>query len=111
VEKQDESFGTPTRRGFLLGLAAAAAVPTLSASGQASTPAGSVNQEPATTASPEVDALMAIVMLKYGAYLKKEELPLVRRSLERQNTAIATLMKVPIHNDDAPDFLFSPDSR
>jgi hypothetical protein len=112
MNKEEDLAGNPTRRGFLLGLAAAAAVPAFStASAQTPAAGDAPNREPNTADSAEIDSLMAIVTLKYGAYLKPEELPLVRRSLERQHASVVQLMKVPIHNDDAPDCLFSPDGR
>jgi len=54
---------------------------------------------------------MTIVNLRFGSYLKSEEVPLVRRSIERQYASVDTLRKVPIHNDDMPDLLFIPDGR
>ena len=99
-----------TRRSFLVGLAAAATLPALPAAALAQAPAAS--PAAGTAEAAEIDALMAIVSLRYGSYIKSDELPLVRRSIERQYASVAMLRKTPIHNeDDAPDILFIPDGR
>jgi hypothetical protein len=109
--EKEELAGSPSRRGFLLGLAAAAAVPALTTATAQVPAAAPAHPEAPAADAVEVDLQMSWVTMKYGAYLKPEEMPLVRRSLERQNASIAQLMKVPIHNDDAPDCLFIPDGR
>ena len=102
-----------SRRNFLLGLTTAATLPALPASLFARSPASGAAPGPAlpTTDSGEVDAVMAIVSLRFGAYIKSEEMPMVRRAIERQRESILTLRKVSITNGDAPDYLFSPDGR
>ena len=106
---EDALTGQPTRRGFLLGLAAATSLPILlEPSVEAQTAASSPAAQTAAP-NPEVDVQMAMINLRYGSYLKSTDLPLLRRSLERQQASIATVLKVPITNADAPDFLFSPD--
>lgn len=109
---QREETITPTRREFLLGLAAAAALPVVQpASAQttsAATPA--VAGQPAAVDPAKVDAVMALLTLRFGSYIGHDEMALVRRSLERQEAAISTLQQIPIHNWDAPDFLFIPDA-
>ena len=111
MEKQDSLFVSATRRSFLLGLAAAAALPALPEALPAQGPAPRASPALGPVDSAEIDSLMAIVTLRYGSYIGSEELPLVRRALERQHTGIVALRKVPIHNWDAPDCLFIPDGR
>jgi hypothetical protein len=113
MKSEDVVVDSATRRNFLLGLAAAAALPVLSeaSSAQAPMPAASASADAAGSDSTEIDALMAIVTLRYGSYISSEELPLVRRSIERQHASILALRAIPIHNDDAPDCLFIPDGR
>jgi hypothetical protein len=108
MKNEDVIAESATRRSFLLGLAAAAlpVLPT-AAPAQAPTPVAG----PAAAPSPEIDSLMAIVTLRYGGYLKPDEVAMVRRSLERQYASTDTLKKVPISNSDAPDYLFIPDGR
>jgi hypothetical protein len=110
MEEQDALSLSATRRSFLLGLAAAAALPALpEASLAQASPSGAPGLSSADTA--EIDALMAIVSLRYGSYLKSDEVPLVRRALERQRAGVVTLGKLHIDNSDAPDCLFIPDGR
>lgn len=109
MKNEDVFTESATRRSFLLGLAAAAALPAVPAVAPAQAPAATAG--PSTAASPEIDSLMAIVTLRYGDYLKPDEVPMVRRALERQYASTATLKKVPIGNSDAPDCLFIPDGR
>ena len=110
MAKKKNVTDPPSRRAFLLGLTAVSALPTLS-SASAATLAPATAAEPQTQASnsTEVDALMAIVTSRYGSYLQSGELPMVRRGLERLQRNAAELLKVPIHNADAPDCLFHPD--
>jgi hypothetical protein len=110
MKSEDILIDSATRRSFLVGLAAAAALPALPAASLAQAPAVA-GPAPGTPEASEIDALMAIVTLRYGSYINSEELPLVRRSIERQYASVATLRKTPIHNDDAPDILFIPDGR
>jgi hypothetical protein len=109
MKNEDVIAESATRRSFLLGLAAAAALPVLPTGVPAQAPAPASG--PAAAASPEIDSLMAIVTLRYGGYLKPDEVAMVRRSLERQYASTATLKKVPISNSDAPDCLFIPNGR
>jgi hypothetical protein len=109
MKNEDVLAESATRRSFLLGLTAAAALPALPAAAPAQAPAPAPG--PASPASPEIDSLIAIVILRYGDYLKPDEVQMVRRALERQYASTATLKKVPISNSDAPDCLFSPDGR
>lgn len=99
-----------SRRTFLLGLTAVSALPTLSEA-FAATPVPAIADESQAKVSDsvEVDALMAIVTYRYGSYLQSAELPAVRHGLERLRRNSAELLKVPIHNGDAPDCLFHPD--
>jgi len=108
MKNEDVLAESATRRSFLLGLAAAAALPALPAEAPAQAPPAPV---PSPAASPEIDSLMSIVTLRYGSYLKPDEVAMVRRSIERQYASVATLKKVPIGNSDAPDSLFIPDGR
>jgi hypothetical protein len=110
MKNENAIVDSATRRSFLVGLAAAASLPALPAAALAQAPAAAAS--PAAGDAAEIDALMAIVSLRYGSYIKSEELPLVRRSIERQYASVAMLRKTPIHNeDDAPDILFIPDGR
>jgi hypothetical protein len=110
MAKKKNVVDPPSRRAFLLGLTAVSALPALSEA-SAATPAPATAAEPQAQASnsTEVDALMAIVTFRYGSYLQSAELPMVRRGLERLQRNAAELLKVPIHNGDAPDCLFHPD--
>jgi hypothetical protein len=111
MKNEELPVDSATRRSFLLGLAAAAALPALPVAAAAQTSAPAASAGPAAADSHEIDSLMAIVALRYGSYLKSEEVQMVRRSLERQYASVATLKKVPLSNSDAPDCLFIPDGR
>jgi hypothetical protein len=114
MKTEDMFVDSASRRSFLLGLAAAAALPALPAVSPAQAPepaAAASAPAPESPGSPEIASLMAIVNLRYGSYLKSDEIAVVQRALERQRTAILALRKVPIHNWDAPDCLFIPDGR
>jgi hypothetical protein len=110
MKDQNAFAETASRRNFLLGVAAVAALPTLPAVSLAQASA-TPSPAPGSPEALEIDALMTIVNLRFGSYLKSEEVPLVRRSIERQYASVDTLRKVPIHNDDMPDLLFIPDGR
>jgi hypothetical protein len=109
MAKKKNVTDPPSRRAFLLGLTAVSALPAFS-DALAATP-GATAAEPQAQASnsTEVDALMAIVTSRYGSNLQGAELPMVRRGLERLQRNAAELLKVSIHNGDAPDCLFHPD--
>jgi hypothetical protein len=119
MRDEEAIVDSASRRSFLLGLAAAAALPALPAATEAQSTAASAMPASGTApgtggasaSSPEIDSLMAIVTLRYGSYLKSDEVPMVRRALERQYASVALLKKVPITNSDAPDCLFIPDGR
>jgi hypothetical protein len=108
MAKKKNVTDPPSRRAFLLGLTAASALPALS-DALAATPATAAEPQAQASNSTEVDALMAIVTSRYGSYLQSAELPVVRHGLERLQRNAAELLKVPIHNGDAPDCLFHPD--
>ena len=106
MAKKKNVTDPPSRRIFLLGLTAVSALPALSEA-SAAIPAPATAAEPQAQASnsTEVDALMTIVTFRYGSYLQSAELPMVRRGLERLQRNAAELLKVPIHNGDAPGVL------
>ena len=58
--------------------------------------------------SPQADALMEIVRLRYGSYFAEDDAPEIKRGIERMLRNAETLAKVKTTNGDAPDFLFSP---
>ena len=61
--------------------------------------------------SPQADALMEIVRLRYGSYLAEDDAPEIKRGIERMLRNAETLAKVKTTNGDAPDFLFSPNGN
>jgi hypothetical protein len=110
MAKKKNVTDLPSRRAFLLGLTAVSALPAFSdASAVTPAPAKAAESQFQASTSTEVDALMAIVTSRYGSYLQSEELPMVRRGLERLQRNATELLKVQIHNGDAPDCLFHPD--
>jgi hypothetical protein len=110
MAKKKNVIDPPTRRAFLLGLTAVSALPAFSdALAATPAPAAAAESQAHASNSTEVDALMAIVTSRYGSYLQSAELTMVGRGLERLQRNAAELLKVPIHNGDAPDCLFHPD--
>ena len=102
--------GSPSRRAFLAGLTATAAIPVAPAAfGQ--TPASLLAADTqAVPAEPnKVDSQLAIVTAQFGAYLQSADISVIRRGLERINQNVAELQKRQMHNGDAPDCLFYPD--
>jgi hypothetical protein len=61
--------------------------------------------------SPQADALMESVRLRYGSYLAEDDAPEIKRGIERMLRNAETLAKVKTTNGDAPDFLFSPNGN
>jgi hypothetical protein len=89
------------RRTFLRTLAAAPIFPALaSASPQDAAPP----QRP----SAEVDALAETVRLRYGQYLAEDDMPEIKRGIERMLRNAEALGKIKITNGDEPDFMFHP---
>lgn len=98
-----------SRRSFLFGLAVAAAVPELTAAvgaGMASLPAAG---QQAQAHSVEGDVLTEMVRARYGKYLQGADWPIVQRGLDRLPRTAAEVLKVNIHNGDAPDCVFQAD--
>jgi hypothetical protein len=101
-----------SRRSFLFGLAVAAAVPELptvvgaSIASMASLPAAG---EQTQTHSVEVDILTEMVRTRYGKYLQSADWSIVQRGLDRLPRTAAEVLKVNIHNGDAPDCVFQAD--
>jgi hypothetical protein len=107
MAKLTNSLDPYSRRSFLFGLAVAAAVPELSAAvGMASLPAPG---EQTQTHSTEVDILTEMVRTRYGTYLQSADWPIVQRGLERFPRTAVEVLKVNIHNGDAPDCVFQAD--
>ncbi len=90
-----------SRRSFLFGLAAATAVPAL--------PVNVAGQQTQASPSTEADALMEIVRLRYSKYLEDGDSPVIERGIERVLRSTQEVLKVKIHNGDAPDCVFHPD--
>jgi hypothetical protein len=110
VKKRTDSLNGRSRRSFLLGLAAATAVPELSpAQGTPGTPAVATAEQAKDSHSAEVDALTEIVRLRYGQYLQSADMPILQRGLERFSVTRQEVLKVDIHNGDGPDCVFQAD--
>lgn len=77
--------------------------------GSAVAPASGADEQVQATDATEIDAQMRIVQARYGSYLQDSEMPLIRRGLERNRRSAEEILKVSIHNGDAPDCLFHPD--
>lgn len=58
--------------------------------------------------SPQADALAEGIRLRYGAYLAADDMPEIKRGIERMLRNAETLAKVKTTNSDGPDFLFHP---
>ena len=110
MTKSTDSHNCRSRPFFLFGLAAATAAPELpAAQGTTLAPAVAVAQQAKDSHSDEVDALTEIVRLRYGKYLQSDDMPILQRGLKRLSATREEVLKVPIHNGDAPDCLFQPD--
>lgn len=110
MTKRTNSPNCHSRRSFLFGLAAATAVPELSAArGTALAPAVAAAEQATVSHSSEVDALTEIVRLRYGAYLQSGDTLILQRGLARFSGTREEVLKVGIHNGDAPDCLFEAD--
>lgn len=101
MANNSNSLNPHSRRSFLFGLAAAAAVPAL--------PVNVAGQQTEAAPSAEADALMQTVRLRYGKYLEDGDTPLIERGIERVLRSTQEVLKVNIHNGDAPDCVFHPD--
>jgi hypothetical protein len=111
VANQTKSSNPRSRRSFLLGLAAATALPELPAvAGATVEPANAAGQQPSQTShSADVDALTGIVRLRYGEYLQSADAAVLQRGLDRLLRNAEEVLKVNIRNSDGPDCLFHPD--
>jgi len=88
------------RRTFLRTLAAAPMLPALEE--------GNAQDNPASQHSAEVDALAEIVRIRFGQYLTPEDMPEIKRGIERSLRNAEALSKVKVTNGDEPDYLFHP---
>ena len=88
------------RRTFLRTLAAAPLVPALA-------PAAAQDAAPQQH-SAQVDALAETVRLRFGSYLAEDDMPEIKRGIERMLRNAEALAKVKISNGDEPDFMFHP---
>jgi len=110
VANQTNSSDPCSRRSFLLGLAAATALPELPAVvGTTLEPANAAGQQAQTSHSADVDALTGIVRLRYGEYLQSADAAVLQRGLDRLLRNAEEVLKVNIRNSDGPDCLFHPD--
>jgi hypothetical protein len=89
------------RRTFLRTLAAAPIFPALA-------PASPQDAAPPQRPSAEVDALAETVRLRYGQYLAEDDMPEIKRGIERMLRNAEALGKIKITNSDEPDFMFHP---
>lgn len=108
--KEQALSNLPNRRSFLLAMSAAGLLPVLpeaSAQSTGAVPSRTQNSESADPA--EIDALVAMVTLRYGGYLQPSDMANLRRGMQRIRRSAAELLKVPIDNGDGPDCLFRPD--
>jgi hypothetical protein len=88
------------RRTFLRTLAAAPIFPALAPA----SPQDTAPQRP----SAEVDAIAETVRLRYGQYLAEDDMPEIKRGIERMLRNAEALSKIKITNSDEPDFMFHP---
>jgi hypothetical protein len=89
------------RRTFLRTLAAA---PMLPAIATASPQEAAAPQQ----RSAEVDALAETVRLRFGQYLAPDDMPEIKRGIERMLRNAEALSRIKITNSDEPDFMFHP---
>jgi hypothetical protein len=114
MAKRDSPLDPPSRRVFLLGLTAATGLSVVPEA-FAATPdpvtaeAAPIQAAAAGKAGSEVDAVMALLTARYDSYLQAADLTAIRHGVERVHRNVNELLKVPIHNGDAPDSLFIPD--
>lgn len=109
MAKQTNSPHPRSRRSFLFGVAVAAAVPGLPSIVGASMASPPAAGQQTQTHSAEVDVLTEMVRARYGKYLQSADWSIVQRGLDRLPRTAAEVLKVNIHNSDAPDCLFEPD--
>lgn len=88
------------RRTFLRALAAAPAIPAAAAAAQEAAPAPQ---------SAEVDARAELVRLRFGKYLTDDDMPEIKRGIERMLRNAEALSRIKLTNGDEPDFLFHPE--
>ncbi len=95
-----------SRRSFLRGLAVAPVLP--ASLGALSLGDSAERQDTAPPVPAQVDALAAIVQLRFGQYLTDGDMAEVKRGLERTLRYSETLSAVKLSNSDEPDFIFHP---
>jgi hypothetical protein len=89
------------RRTFLRVLAAAPMIPA------ALVPVDAQDVTP-PQASAEVDALAELVRLRFGQYLADDDMPEIKRGIERVRRNAQAINRIKITNGDEPDFMFHP---
>lgn len=85
------------RRTFLRALAAA---PAISATREAAA------QDAAGAPDPEVAVRAELVRLRFGKYLKDDDMPEIKRGIERMLRNAEALSRFKLTNGDEPDFMF-----
>ena len=87
------------RRKFLRAIAAAPMIPAL----------GTVDAQEATSqASAAVDARAEVIRLRFGQYLADDDMPEIKRGIERLLRNAEAINRIKITNGDEPDFMFHP---
>jgi hypothetical protein len=90
------------RRAFLQSIAAAPLVASAPVTAQAQA------QESPSPLAGQVDAVAELIKLRYGKYLAADDMPEIKRGIERMLRNAETLAKIKITNSDEPDFMFHP---
>jgi hypothetical protein len=88
------------RRTFLRALAAAPVIPALESA--------SAQDAPPAPESAKVDALAEVVRLRFGEYLAENDMPEIKRGIERMLRNADAINRITLTNADEPDFLFHP---
>jgi hypothetical protein len=89
------------RRSFLRTLAAAPMLPAVAA-------ASPQDAAPPQRPTAEVDAIAETVRIRFGQYLADDDMPEIKRGIERMLRNAEALAKIKITNGDEPDFMFHP---
>ena len=113
MSRKPEPTTDRVRRHLVMGLAASPLVGGAVLKGVLAAPAPRPSEEAAQEEGPgphreEAEALMKVLSRRYGEYLREEQLPEVRRSLERGLAAAAGMSAAGLEDHEEPDFVFSP---